>query len=217
MWGQIKFFLAVLGGGSILRALFLFSKTEIINGKIYQRLCESDRSVILILWHGQMLPSIYALRYQGIHAMVGYHQDAEMIARVINRWGYSMIRGSSRDRGKQALEQALKLAYSSENVLAITTDGPIGPYRKCKPGAAIIAERTGAVILPMATNCSRKKILTQSWDKFCLPLPFSHNIVKFGTPVFPQGIYSQDAVAHTTALMEEQLTQLQSEVDSYFE
>lgn len=217
-WKRIKFYLGALTGPYFLRSLFLFSKNEFIHHERYLQLRDSGRSVILVLWHGQMLAPIYMMRNQGIHTMVGYHRDAEMIARMLKRLGYFMIRGSSRDRGREALEKGLELATESTNTIAITTDGPIGPYRKCKPGAARISQETQAVVLPLASNSSRKKIITNSWDRFYLPLPFAHNIVIFGEPIYPEQISGngKDVLPATLQEIQVSLSQLQDEADQYF-
>lgn len=218
-WKRVKFYLGVWMGPYLLRSLFLFSKNQFINYERYRQLRDSDRSVILVLWHGQMLAPIYMLRDEGIHAMVGYHRDAEMIARLLKRLGYFMIRGSSRGRGKEALETGLELAADSTNTIAITTDGPIGPYRKCKPGAARISQEKQAVVLPLASNSSRKKIIRNSWDRFYLPLPYGHNIVMFGEPIYPERISGKGKAIITATLrqIEAHLHRLQNEADQYFQ
>ncbi len=219
-WKRFKFTLGAGVGPYLLHSLFLFSKNQFINYERYTQLRDSDRSVILVLWHGQMLAPIYMLRDEGIHTMVGYHRDAEMIARVLKRLGYFMIRGSSRDRGKEALEKGLALASDSTNTIAITTDGPLGPYRQCKPGAARISQEKQAVVLPLASNSSRKKIIRNSWDQFYLPLPYGHNIVIFGEPIYPEritGNRKKDTLTATLQQIESHLHRLQNEADQYFQ
>jgi len=217
LWKRFKFYAGAWLGTLFVRLLFLFSRNRIVNLQRYEDLLASGRSVVLALWHGQMLTGIYLLRNRGIHAMVGYHRDAEMIARILKKLGYEMIRGSSRDRGKHALEQGLRIARRPGTVVAITTDGPIGPYRKCKPGAALIARKTRAVVVPLATNCSRKKVITNSWDRFYLPLPLSRNVVVLGDPIYPEQIEGNHATSRLLALIETRLTALQEEVDRYFD
>lgn len=217
LWKRVKFYAGAWFGVLLLRILFLFSRDRIINLKQYEEIVDSGRSVVLALWHGPMLTGIYLMRNRGIHAMVGYHRDAEMIARILKKLGYEMIRGSSRDRGKEALNHALRVAKQPGNVVAITTDGPIGPYRKCKPGAAIIAQATGAAVIPLATNCSRKKVITNSWDRFYLPLPVARNVVVLGDPIFPEQIEGAHQTSQLLELIETRLADLQNEVDRYFE
>lgn len=218
LWKRIKFYLGVWGGYYLLRFFFFFSRNQAVDFEKYEMLRQSDRSIVLVVWHGQMLAPIFQLRNLGIHAMVGYHRDAEIIARILHRLGYEMIRGSSRDRGKEALKKALDIAENPENTVAITTDGPIGPYRKCKPGAAIISLAKGSVVLPLASNSSRKKIIKNSWDRFFLPLPFGRHVTLFGDPIYPEDAKGtgEEQQQNMINLIESQLTKLQHEADQLY-
>ncbi len=141
-----------------------------------------------------------------------------MIARILHKLGYEMIRGSSRDRGKEALKKALDVAGDPENTVAITIDGPIGPYRKCKPGAAIISLEKGSVVLPLASNSSHKKVIKNSWDRFFLPLPFGRHVTLLGDPIYPEnaGGEGEERQQNMINLIESQLTKLQHEADQLY-
>ncbi len=216
-WKQLKFYLGAWLGGGLLRLFFLLSKYDVIDQKYFDAVVAQNRSIILAVWHGPMLAAIYHMRNRGIYGMVGYHRDAEMIARILSRWGYNLIRGSSRDRGRQALKQSLELAKIPGNVLAITCDGPIGPFRKMKPGVGVVAQKTGAVIVPIVSNSSRKKVIKSSWDELYLPLPFSRNVVMFGEPIYPEEIQGKDRIVDTIQLAEQRLNELQEHADRYFD
>jgi 1-acyl-sn-glycerol-3-phosphate acyltransferase len=60
---------------------------------------------------------------------------------------------------------------------------PHGPAFKAKLGAALIAQRSGALIVPTAAACNRKIELHKRWDTHVVPLPFSRTLVHFGTPI----------------------------------
>jgi len=216
-WKQSKFYLGVWFGGALLKLFFKLSRNERIDFHHYEKVRKENRSIILAVWHGPMLAGIYAMRNLGVYGMVGYHRDAEMIARMLSNWGYNLIRGSSRDGGKKALERSLELAKNPDNVLAITCDGPIGPARKLKPGTGVIAQKTGAVIIPLGCNGTRKKIIKSSWDTLYLYLPFSHNVVMYGEPIYPEEIQGKDRIKRTIELAEQRLNQVQERADHYFD
>lgn len=216
-WKQLKFRLGVWFGGGLLRLFFILSQFKTIDKHYFDDVVAENRAIILAVWHGPMLAAIYRMRNLGIYGMVGYHRDAEVIARILSRWGYNLIRGSSRDRGQEALEQSLKLAKVPGNVLAITCDGPIGPFRKMKPGVGVIAQKTDAVIVPIVSNSSRKKVITSSWDELYLPLPFSKNVVMFGEPIYPENIEGKSRIKETIRLAEDRLNELQERADRYFD
>lgn len=217
LWKRFKFWAGVWLGGVLIRTLFFLAKNEVIGEENYLKPLEEGRSVILALWHGQMLGAIYALRDRDIYAMAGYHRDAEMIARVMQRLGYQLVRGSSRDRGSDAMEDSLRVMQEPGNVLAITCDGPIGPYRQVKPGAGVIAQKTNSVVVPIAVNGSRKKVIETSWDKFYLHLPLSRNRIVFGEPIYPENFTGSNPIKDMLTTIESRLNSLQDEVDRQFD
>ena len=66
--------------------------------------------------------------------------------------------------------------------VAITPDGPRGPYYVVQPGVLALAQLTGLPIVPVSYHASWKKTL-RSWDRFQVPLPFARCEITFGEPV----------------------------------
>lgn len=68
----------------------------------------------------------------------------------------------------------------------ISPDGPEGPSRVIKPGAAYLAQKTGALVLPIAAAC-RPGYTVNRWDGYRIPLPFSriHVAVASGFRIAP--------------------------------
>ncbi len=62
----------------------------------------------------------------------------------------------------------------------IAVDGPEGPPYRVKAGAAVIAQRAGAVLVPTSAAASRSLRMTWRWDEQLVPLPFSRIGVHFG-------------------------------------
>src|SRR5581483_3375814 len=65
----------------------------------------------------------------------------------------------------------------------VAADGPHGPPFEAKMGAALIAQRARAVIVPTAAACNYKIELHRRWDNHLIPLPFSRAVIHFGTPI----------------------------------
>jgi lysophospholipid acyltransferase (LPLAT)-like uncharacterized protein len=63
--------------------------------------------------------------------------------------------------------------------LAVTPDGPKGPRYSLGPGLILLAQKTGARILPVHVKFSRA-IALKSWDGFRIPLPFSRLDITMG-------------------------------------
>ena len=63
----------------------------------------------------------------------------------------------------------------------ITPDGPRGPAYRLGGGIVLLAQRSGAGVVPINMEYERYWRL-KSWDRFILPRPFSTVRVIFGTP-----------------------------------
>ena len=62
--------------------------------------------------------------------LAGTHKDADLISQIATKWGWNMIRGSSKKNGAIAYKTMLRLLNRSTNtMLFITPDGPSGPPR----------------------------------------------------------------------------------------
>lgn len=134
--------------------------------------CE-ETPAVFAFWHGEMLPiwKYFSQKIEDKFAIVSLSKDGQILAELLEKWNYSLIRGSSSKNSKDVLEKATELAKNAS--IFITPDGPRGPARKFKNGAAIIAYRSEVPLYLVRAFISGKIIFKKSWDKFILPLPFS--------------------------------------------
>lgn len=173
--------LAAIGGAGLDAIMGSCSyRTE--GDENYAQFHRQGKPVVFTLWHGRLLPCTYHHRGQGVVTLVSLHRDGEYITRAVRRWGYTAVRGSSSRGGLEALRELIRHVKQGRS-LAITPDGPRGPFQKMKPGPAIIAQRTGAPIIPVASAASRGWFFG-SWDRFLIPRPFARCRIAYGEPVF---------------------------------
>jgi 3-deoxy-D-manno-octulosonic-acid transferase len=144
---------------------------------------------IIALWHGQflLLPGIYPPEIPG-RAMVSRHDDAEGLARVLRRFGLELIRGAGagtrrRDRGGAEAAHGAVASLREGFSIAMTSDVPPGPARKCGRGIVMISSLSGRPIVPFAVATSRYGALN-SWDRMTINLPFSRLGIVMGDPIF---------------------------------
>jgi lysophospholipid acyltransferase (LPLAT)-like uncharacterized protein len=149
--------------------------------------------VILTLWHGQMLPILVAHRGEPCTVLVSEHRDGEIIARILAAFGFHAARGSTTRGGSRALLQLAQLVRDGHDI-AITPDGPRGPRREMAPGALLIAQRTGAPLVPLVAHCSATWRL-RTWDAFEIPKPFARVTVLYDTPHPVAAATARDAAA----------------------
>lgn len=130
--------------------------------------------MIVAFWHGELLmqPFLYKkLRDRDVYAMISEHSDGEIIAKLIEFFGFKSIRGSSRRGGAKALIGAIK-KLKEGNDIAITPDGPKGPRFSVANGVVAIAKKNRVKIIIFNYKVDRYWRFN-SWDKFIVPKPFS--------------------------------------------
>jgi lysophospholipid acyltransferase (LPLAT)-like uncharacterized protein len=130
-------------------------------------------------WHGDLLHSACALRGQQISVLVSTHRDGELVARVLARMGFGLVRGSSTRGGAHALREITRAARDAAGDLAFTIDGPKGPAREPKDGILYAASRTGLPIVPVGVSIDRAWH-AKSWDRLRIGKPWSRVAVALG-------------------------------------
>lgn len=182
-------------GGVLLRALATTWRVTFVNPQVVSDLRLRQQPFIYLLWHGTLLPLIWVHRNRNVVAMVSEHSDGEIIARVIHSIGYRTVRGSSRRGAARALLGACRVIEEGA-CLAVTPDGPRGPAESVAPGAAIIAQRTGAPMVPVSLSASSAWRL-KSWDRFMIPKPFAKLTIAYGDPIYVDAESARDAARET--------------------
>ena len=113
------------------------------------------RHIILAFWHAQQLMVQAGYRGTRGNVLISQHQDGEIIARIIARFGHGVVRGSSTRGGALALRELIRIGRSGAD-LVVTPDGPKGPRQVAKLGVVQLAKATGLPIVPLAVGCSKK-------------------------------------------------------------
>jgi lysophospholipid acyltransferase (LPLAT)-like uncharacterized protein len=136
------------------------------------------------LWHNRLLVFPFVLRrflpQRHGAALISASRDGDLIADVVQRFGYDVIRGSSSRLGASALLHLTGVLMSGSDVV-ITPDGPLGPAYELGPGIIFLAQKSGAAVVPMNLEYSHCWRLG-SWDRFIVPRPFAKVRVLINRP-----------------------------------
>jgi lysophospholipid acyltransferase (LPLAT)-like uncharacterized protein len=185
----MKEFIQQLGLIILPPLLDLLTKTlkiEIENAKSLQ-----SGNYVLMFWHGKMLAGWWLGRNKNFYAVVSQSKDGEILSRLLKRWNFKLIRGSSSKDSKEVMREMVEVLQNGYP-LAITPDGPRGPREEMKIGGLIAAVRAQKPIVLCGIVYEKKKIFN-SWDKFELPKFFSKVKIRLSEPkLFPTGLTKEE-------------------------
>lgn len=155
---------------------------EVVGVHNAANLRDSEEPAIGAFWHRCIFPAIWIWRGRGIVVMNTVNFDGQWTRRVIERLGFGTAQGSSSRgamEGLMVMAQRLQEGHS----VAFTIDGPRGPRFVAKPGAVILARRTGNPVTLFHICLERAYTLKKSWDRFQIPLPFSRAVMFVAPPI----------------------------------
>ena len=184
-------------------------RIKVINGETISKLASDKKNFVSAFWHGSMLIGWYMHRNENVAALVSQSKDGEVLAKILKKWNYKVVRGSSSLGGNEALSVMIDLIRGN-NFLAITPDGPRGPVNKMKAGAVISAKKTN-VPLFLAGIGIKKKFVLKSWDHFEVPKPFSKVVVLYSDPVLINDSFSYEETNQKIIECEALLNKLQKD------
>ena len=182
----------LLSSGPALRVLYWFIRLylgtvrlKVENEQEWMEIVEGGGHVLLCTWHQQFFTAIrYFRKYRKWHPalMISKSKDGEMIAGVAQRTGWTPVRGSSSNNGKEALAEMVQ-SLKKNRLAAHILDGPRGPAGKIKAGVIRLAVDSDAVIVPFYIE-AEKAWYCNSWDRFMIPKPFSRATLRYGDCIY---------------------------------
>ena len=170
-----------------------------------------ERPGIFCFWHGRMIMNPFCIpRGRTMSVLISHHNDGALITETMRRFDIGSVRGSKKLGSMKALFDLFNVTHAGGNI-AITPDGPRGPFQTAALGAGYVAAKTGYPLLPVtfsATRCWRFR----SWDKFMLPKPFGRILFIADAPILVQND-DDDTIKTSTAALEASLNAITAEAD----
>jgi lysophospholipid acyltransferase (LPLAT)-like uncharacterized protein len=147
---------------------------------------------VYVFWHRSVFMATHYYRNRRIAVMTSSSFDGEYIARIIEKFGYKAVRGSSSRNAVRAL-LGMHTEVEEGHTVAFTIDGPRGPLYVAKPGPVLLARNTQVPIMPFYISAEKGWVL-KSWDRFVIPKPFSRVHVRVGGFIHvPKGTSSEQS------------------------
>lgn len=179
--------LVALSAG-LLRLLHFSTRYSFEGLEAYERTVSTRRPLLVAFWHEDLVNVLLCHSHlnfgEGV-VLISRSRDGELLARLIETFGLETVRASSSSgavRAIIALRRYLLRPSETRRAVAIALDGPRGPRRVAKPGAAAVARGAGARILPVTFAPSREWRF-KSWDRTRVIKPFSQLQCTFYEPI----------------------------------
>jgi len=199
-------------GHLVLTALMRTVRFEVRNDASYAAAVGAGEPLVYALWHGRLLPLAWAHRGERVTTLISLSRDGEYIARIVEGWGYGVVRGSTSRGGSRALAELIRLGKKGIS-LAITPDGPRGPRERMKPGLLLAAQRAGMAIVPVSGACSAAWWF-EGWDRFLVPKPFSRVVLVHGPLMRLPRDLDEAGLEQRAAELEQTMRSLQARLDA---
>lgn len=140
---------------------------------------------IYAMWHAHQF-CVHGIRHRAnLNVLISRSRDGEIIANVVERWGFKTIRGSKGKKGAVEASMQMISALKAGDNCAMMVDGPKGPAKVVKDGVVKIAKMAGVPIVPVywySKNFSFAKF--PSWDEMRCPILATNLINLYGEPIY---------------------------------
>ncbi len=201
----------------IIRLFWMTCRLRIIGEENLDALQDKDKPIIPCHWHQrQLFCGYYLLRRLGKRFKMGYlvspSKDGELVARTLRYLGARPIRGSATRTGAQAMRnlyRAVKDGFSP----VMTPDGSVGPIFEFKAGPVMLAQLSGAPLIPL-TYAAKKAWFLNSWDRFMIPRPFTKIVIALGPPRYVKSTGKMQAADSVQEEMQAALNDLGTEAEA---
>lgn len=167
----------------VIRLIGPTLRTEIIGIHNAIQIRSSGEPGIGAFWHRCIFPAAWIWRNRGIVILNTVNFDGQWTRRVIERLGFGTAQGSS-TRGAIEGLTAMAAHLEAGRHVGFTIDGPRGPRYVAKPGAVILARRTGKPISTFHIAVEKGHTFKKAWDLFRLPYPYSRTVMFVAKPIY---------------------------------
>ncbi len=211
---RIKIGLASWAGWLLVFSISRTLRIKTVNEQVRKNQKRGEK-IILAFWHGDLFLLIDYCKQYGLAIITSLSEDGEILSRILKRFKYELVRGSSSRGGMEALRGMMRKVGEGYGA-AIAVDGPKGPLHQVKLGAILLAQQTGGLVVPVAAKSKRCITINGSWDKLTVPLPFSRGVIVYGEPFLVEKNSGSEQIEQRRVLLEERLKKLSEQAQQYF-
>lgn len=171
---------------ALARLLWLSCRVgKVIGAEHVDNAISGNTAFVPCYWHRDIYVCLMTIRgwiQRGFSAavIISPSVDGDVPARIAERWGAEVIRGSAKRTGALAMRDMHAIMRRGVSIVTVA-DGPVGPAYYFKAGILLTARIGSAPVLPMGCAADRAWRFN-TWDEFMLPKPFANVVVAVGEP-----------------------------------
>jgi lysophospholipid acyltransferase (LPLAT)-like uncharacterized protein len=148
----------------------------------------AGRRIVFVSWHGSDLcnlalyPQLCGRESRAVIMAPIPTRTGRIMEQVAGGLGYEVVpigtESTSPESARAVVKMVSRIKDGCDAMIAV--DGPSGPPEEVKLGAAVIAKRASAVIVPTVVAGSRELRIRSRWDKHLLIPPFARMVFHLG-------------------------------------
>lgn len=175
------------------------------------------RPCIYAMWHGHQL-CVHAIKERSLlNILISRSIDGEIIARIVEKWGFKTVRGSKGKKGSVEATMQLIDKLKQGECIAMMVDGPSGPAFEAKDGVIKIAKMAQVPIITVYWYSPNKTLLEMpSWDRFRYPVWFTKTINLYGDPIYVNADNSDEQDEEARLQLQNSLNELEKKAPDAF-
>ncbi|MDE5603655.1 MAG: lysophospholipid acyltransferase family protein [Helicobacter sp.] len=166
---------------------------------------QTNQTFIVAFWHGELFMQPIVLRHfykdRKVYVLISQHFDGEIISRLVKFFKIYSLRGSSSKGAIKALLKAMK-KLQQQDLVAITPDGPRGPYHSVADGIVLLSQKSNKPIIISRIHYHNAWEF-KSWDCFKIPKPFSKITCTIKEPFLLENFSLEKSKEYIKSKMEE--------------
>lgn len=179
-------------------------------GRLDDLLARGQR-LVGCFWHGDYIPLFILMRNRDATVFTSASFRGQVISRLCRHFGYRSA--LIPERGEEAYEQ-MREAATGARLVAVATDGPLGPHHAPKRGTIRLASELGMALLPISVAASARWVDASRWDQRTIPRPFSRVAIAVGEPMRVPPRLSEDEIETWRGTLREALDATDAEARS---
>ncbi|MBN1783124.1 lysophospholipid acyltransferase family protein [bacterium] len=198
-------------GSLFLHGLCRTLHIQTMGEEAMESLRREGQPIVFGFWHGRHFLLVHYMRHKDCSVVVSTSRDGTLIANILLRSGFYVVRGSSNRNPVRALVEAVSHMKLGRHI-SFTVDGPKGPIHQVKPGAIYLAKKAKAWLIPV-TVAFRNDWKLKSWDRYRIPRPFTRALIVFDTPYRLSDDLAGDAIEHECIVLGDKLNAITEKAD----